>query len=74
MPSPVADAISPALGALRTTLGDAALRRLIIAWFAVMAGKWALLVTTLIIAYERGGPVGVGILGLARYLTPAIMA
>ncbi len=74
MPSPIVAAIRPAIGALKTTLGDAALRRLIIAWFAVMAGKWALLVTTLVIAYERSGPVGVGILGLARYLTPAIMA
>ncbi len=74
MPSPIVDAIRPALGALRTTLSDASLRQLIIAWLAVMAGKWALLVTTLVIAYERGGPVGVGILGLARYLTPAIMA
>lgn len=74
MPSPVVAAIRPAFGALRTTLGDASLRRLLVAWFTVMAGKWALLVTTLVIAYERGGPLAVGILGLARYLTPAIFA
>ena len=74
MPSSVVAAIRPAIGALRTTLGDASLRQLLVAWFTVMAGKWALLVTTLVIAYERGGPLAVGILGLARYLTPAILA
>ena len=74
MPSPVVAAIRPAIGALRTTLGDASLRRLLVAWFTIMAGKWALLVTTLVIAYEQGGPLAVGILGLARYLTPAIFA
>ena len=74
MASRLTDAIRPAIGALRTTLGDPSLRRLIIAWFTVMAGKWALLVTTLVIAYERGGAVAVGVLGLARYLTPAILA
>lgn len=74
MPPRLPAGVLPATGALRTTLEDPALRRLIVAWFAVMAGKWALLVTTLVLAYEQGGPVAVGILGLARYLTPAILA
>lgn len=74
MPSRLPAAVLPATGALRTTLEDPALRRLIVAWFAVMAGKWALLVTTLVVAYEQGGPVAVGVLGLARYLTPSILA
>ena len=39
-----------------------------------MAGKWALLVTTLVIAYVLGGPVAVGILGVVRFVTPAIIA
>ncbi len=56
------------------TLDDQELRRLIVAWFTIIAGKWALLVTTLVIAYDRGGAVAVGILGLARYLTPTILA
>ena len=34
--------------------------RLTVAWFAVNAGKWAFLVTTLVIAYEAGGTVAVG--------------
>lgn len=63
-----------AIGALRTALAEPAIRRLTVAWFAVMAGKWALLVATLVIAYDLGGPFAVGILGVVRYLTPAIIA
>jgi hypothetical protein len=74
MPHRLAGRLEPAVGALRTAMADAAVRQLIIAWFAVVAGKWALLVTTLVIAYEQGGPVAVGILGVVRYLTPAIVA
>lgn len=74
MPHRLAGRLEPALGAMRTALTDAALRRLIVAWFAVVAGKWTLLVTTLIIAYEQGGPVAVGVLGVVRYLTPAVVA
>ena len=70
----LADAARPATDALRTTLLDPSLRRIVLAWFAVMAGKWALLVTTLVVAYDVGGPLGVGVLGLARYLTPTILA
>jgi MFS family permease len=63
-----------AVDALRTTLGDPGLRSLTAAWFAVVAGKWALLVTTLIIAYQAGGTFAVGLLGLARFLTPTLVA
>ena len=56
------------------TLDDPALRRLIIAWFTIMAGKWAFLVTTLVSAYAAGGTVAVGVLGLARFLVPTLIA
>jgi hypothetical protein len=46
-----------AIGALRTALAEPSIRRLTVAWFAVMAGKWALLVATLVVAYDLGGPV-----------------
>jgi hypothetical protein len=65
---------NPAVDALRTTLDDPGLRGLTAAWFAVVAGKWAFLVTTLIVAYELGGAFAVGLLGLARYLTPTLIA
>lgn len=74
MASRLADAARPAIGALRTTLLEPTLRRLTIAWFTINAGRWALLVTTLVIAYERGGPVAVGLFSLARYLTPTLLA
>ena len=63
-----------AIGALRTALAEPSIRRLTVAWFAVMAGKWALLVVTLVTAYQLGGPVAVGLLGVVRYLAPAIVA
>ena len=54
--------LDSAIGALRTTFEDADLRSLTAAWFAVVAGKWAFLVTTLVIAYQAGGAVAVGLL------------
>jgi MFS family permease len=66
--------LAQAVASLRTALAEPATRRLVIAWFAIVAGKWTLLVTTLVIAYDRGGTVAVGILGLVRYLTPAVVA
>ncbi|HSL76598.1 MAG TPA: MFS transporter [Candidatus Limnocylindrales bacterium] len=64
----------PALGALRTALGEPAIRQLMVAWFAANAGQWALLVINLVVAYQLGGAVGVGAFGLARYLLPTILA
>lgn len=69
-----ADTLRPALDAMRTTLGDPDLRGLLVAWFTVMAGKWAFLVAGLVIAYDAGGAVAVGIFGLARYVPPTILA
>ena len=63
-----------AIDALRTTFDDAGLRGLTAAWFAVVAGKWAFLVTTLVIAFQAGGTVAVAVLGLARFLTPTLVA
>ena len=64
----------PAIQALRLTLAEPALRRLLFAWFTVNAGKWAFLVTNLVVAYDRGGAAWVGALSVARYLTPALIA
>jgi Cyclic nucleotide-binding domain/Major Facilitator Superfamily len=74
MPALLEGRLAPAVASLRTSMADPAVRRLLVAWFAVVAGKWTLLVTTLVIAYDRGGPFAVGILGVVRYLTPAIVA
>jgi len=74
MPASLEGRLPLAVASLRTSMADPAVRRLVVAWFAVVAGKWTLLVTTLVIAYDRGGPLAVGILGVVRYLTPAIVA
>ena len=68
------DGPDPAVTALRTTLQDPELRSLTVAWFTVIAGKWAFLVTTLVAAYDAGGTVAVGLLGLARFLVPTVVA
>ena len=70
----IAASLALAVEALRVTLADDDLRRMTISWFAINCGKWAFLVTNLVIAYQAGGPVAVGILGLARYLTPTLLA
>ena len=70
----LAESLGLALGALRLTLADDGLRRMTISWFAINCGKWAFLVTNLVIAYQAGGAVAVGILSLARYLTPTLLA
>ena len=74
MPALPEGRLAQATASLRTAVAEPATRRLVVAWFAVVAGKWTLLVTTLVIAYDRGGPVAVGVLGLVRYLTPAVVA
>lgn len=74
MASPPARAFLPALAALRTAGPDRDLARLLFAWFTINAGKWAFLVTNLVIAYDHGGAPALGLLGLARYLTPTILA
>lgn len=68
------DILRPALGAFGVAIADPGLRRLSIAWFGTHAGKWAFLVANLVLAYGSGGPVAVGVMGIARFLTPTLIA
>ena len=68
------DPVRDAARASRTALAEPDLTRLLAAWLAINAGKYAFLVANLVIVYEAGGAVGVGIMGLAQYLTPMILA
>jgi cyclic nucleotide-binding protein/MFS transporter len=70
----LASRLDPAVGALRTALAEPVIRRLIVAWAASNAGQYAVLVINLVIAYDLGGAVGLGVFGLARYLAPTILA
>jgi MFS family permease len=55
-----------AVGAVRDVLGNAALRRIEIAWTAGTAADGAFLVVLLVVAYEAGGALAAGILGAIR--------
>lgn len=56
------------LAAIRRVLLNPDLRRLEIAWTLSIAAQWALIVALLVYAYDLGGALGVGLLGLARTL------
>ena len=59
--------------ALRDVLGNSAIRRVEIAWMTGTAADWAFLVILLVVAYDAGGALAVGVLGAVRVL-PAIVA
>ena len=69
---PGADAVRQRLGAsvaaVERVLRNPDLRRLEIAWTLSVAAEWALVVALLVYAYDLGGAVAVGLLGVARTL------
>jgi MFS family permease len=62
-----------AVSAVREVLGNRAIRRIEAAWMLGVAADWAFLVVLLVVAYEEGGTLAVGILGAVR-VVPAIVA
>lgn len=62
------------VAAARSAAAEPALARLQITWLSVHAGKTALLVINLIVAYTAAGVVGLGAFGLARFLVPTVVA
>ena len=56
------------IAAIRQVLLNPDLRRLQIAWTLSIAAQWALIVALLVYAYDLGGALAVGLLGLARTL------
>lgn len=66
-------AASSAALAVREVLRNPAIRRIEMAWTAGTAADWAFLVVLLVVAYDAGGTLAVGILGAVRVL-PAIVA
>ena len=61
-------AVRGVAGSLRAAIANPAIRRVEAAYTGGIAGDWVLLVALLVVAYEAGGPLGVGILGLVRML------
>ncbi len=62
-----------AAAAVREILRNRAIRRIEIAWMLGVAADWAFLVVLLVVAYDEGGTLAVGILGAVRVI-PAIVA
>jgi MFS family permease len=65
---------SQAVSALGAVMGNRNLRRVELAWGAVIAAEWAHFVALGIFAYSEGGASAVGIAGLVRMLPAAIIA
>jgi hypothetical protein len=65
--------ISAAAASLQEVLGNRSIRRLELSWIAGTAADLAFLVTLLVVAYDEGGVVAVGLLGAIRML-PATIA
>jgi MFS family permease len=66
-------AIGTALASVRAALANPQIRRVVGAWSLGIAGDWVLLVALLVVAYQAGGPLGVGILGLVRMVPATIV-
>lgn len=61
------------LDAFRAVFTNAALRRVELAWAAGSTASWAYIIALAVYAYDVGGAVGVGLVGLIRVL-PAFVA
>jgi predicted MFS family arabinose efflux permease len=60
--------------AIRAVLRNGDIGRLEVAWLAANAGTYAFLVVTLVVAYQAGGPLAAGLLGVVRAVPPALIA
>jgi MFS family permease len=58
---------------LRDVFRNAGLRRLQLAFAGSIVGDWAYAVAVAVYAYERGGPTAVGVLGVIRYVSLAVV-
>jgi MFS family permease len=59
--------------AVREVAGNPGIRRIEAAWTLGIGADWAFLVALLIVAYQAGGALGVGVLGVIRMIPPAIV-
>jgi MFS family permease len=58
---------------LRDVFRNPGLRRLQLAFAGSIIGDWAYAVAVAVYAYERGGPTAVGVLGVIRYVSLAVV-
>jgi MFS family permease len=67
-------AASSAASAVRNVLVNRAIRRIEVAWALGVAADWAFLVVLLVVAYDEGGTLAVGILGAVRVIPAIVVA
>ena len=60
--------------AMRRVFANPGLRRLNLAFAGSIIGDWAFAVVISLYAYEKGGPAVLGVVGVVRYLTMAVLA
>ena len=65
-------AFSSAIAATSDVLRSGPLRRIVLAWTLGIAADWAFLVVLLVVAYDEGGTLAVGLLGAVR-VVPQIL-
>jgi MFS family permease len=65
--------VGEALGPLRAVVSNRDLRRLELAWALTNVCGWAYAVAVGAYAYQRSGPTGVGVVGFARLIAPALL-
>lgn len=57
----------------RAALGNPALVRLLASWGGWTTAEWGLLVALSVVAFDRGGPVAVGLVGVVQVLPGALL-
>jgi MFS family permease len=66
-------ALTAGVGAVREVARNPGIRRIEAAWTIGTGADWVYLVAMLIVAYQAGGALGVGVLGVIRMIPPAIV-
>ena len=59
--------------ALASVFSNPGLRRIQLAFVGSIVGDWAYAIAVAVYAYDQGGPAAVGLLGVARYLSMALV-
>jgi MFS family permease len=65
--------LGDATSSLRDVFRNPGLRRIELAFAGSIIGDWAYAVGVAVYAYERGGPTAVGVLGVVRYVSMAVV-
>jgi len=60
--------------AIRAVVANPEIGRLEAAWLTANAATYAFLVVTLVVAYDSGGAIAAGLVGVMRYVPPALIA